>query len=1007
MAHLFSKQRVLEEAAKLDFENLPGHITILEAWRHDYFSGTLRDDKEESREQAFNSQVFGQILGYVEKPAPVYTFEAKPKTVMPGGETPDGILCYTSSAEDINNIFAVIELKGSSADLDKPQRGYKGQLSPVQQAFKYKPQFDRCPFVIVSNLFEFRLYNDNQLDYESWTLTELVSPDKDYENFRIWYTLLCATNMTSVNEKANTEELLKTVRIDQEKIGSEFYERYRTARLDLLRDMRDRNEVLNYDINLGISKAQKIMDRVVFCCFAEDGGLLPEHTLRDRVKIPSAMGLVSIWDGLKGFFKAVDQGSEKLNMPVGYNGGLFREDPILDDLEIGDEVLLTILDFDQYDFQEDLGVTILGHLFEQSITDLEEIREVATTDSTLDTLEISRRKRDGIFYTPDYIVRFIVDQTLGQCVRKMESKCRQEVNLHDGLNAENYAKRERTAYLNYQERLGELRIVDPACGSGAFLVHVFDFLMAEYSRIEKITGDLFSTSEYVRKILRENIFGVDVNDESVEITKLSLWLKSASKNEKLTALNENILCGNSLIENPEVAGSKAFKWENSFPEIFKNGGFDVVVGNPPYVQSHVMVTSAPDERIHISKEYKTAKGNWDLYVPFIEKGLSVLKEGGRFGFIIPNKVLGQDYARELRRHIEDDFSLEGIVDVSQDNVFEKVSVYPVILLVSASSAADSVVVARRLDPLQTTEASYSSVSWENWTPLLSTENQMLATANELGTIADHAYVYNSAAVDEAYKLREHVYENSLPLESEFKLLTTGAIEPYFQQWGEVKITYLKSKYDYPVIRKDVVKKKVWSGTPKIIIAGMSVRIEAVVDQHTEFLPTIPSVVVTADGEDELHYLCGLLNSAPMSELFMLLHSSSGLSGGYMTYTRDRIGALPYVPFDSENATMEIITKKARQLSTLLPEQVRLNTDMRDFLVESYGLKPSREMNKEILALNFDVVKERLPKRHSVATIKEISELFKKSQREYEAIRGPAKRAQAIIDASVREIYTLS
>lgn len=1007
MAHLFSKQRVLQEAAKLDFSALPAHIAILEAWRHDYFSGTLRDDKEESREQAFNSQVFGEILGYVEKPAQVFTFEPKPKTITPGGETPDGVLCYTNPAEDINNIFAVVELKGSSADLDKPQRGYKGQLSPVQQAFKYKPQFDRCPFVIVSNLFELRLYNDNQLDYESWTLTELVNPDKDYENFRMWYTLLCAKNMTSVHEKSNTEELLKTVRVDQEKIGSEFYERYRAARLDLLRDMRDRNEILNEDINLSISKAQKIIDRVVFCCFAEDGGLLPENTLRDRVKVPSEMGLVPLWDALKGFFKAVDKGNEKLNIPVGYNGGLFREDPILDDLEIGGEALLAILDFDQYDFQEDLGVTILGHLFEQSITDLEEIRDVVTTDSTLDILEISRRKRDGIFYTPDYIVRFIIDQTLGEYVRNLEAECRQEVNLHDGLNAENYAKRERRAYLNYQERLGALRVVDPACGSGAFLVHVFDFLMAEYSRIEKITGDLFSTTEYVRKVLRENIFGVDLNDESVEITKLSLWLKSASRNEKLTSLDENILCGNSLIASPEVAGNKAFHWESSFPEIFENGGFDIVVGNPPYVQSHVMVTSAPEERVHISKEYKTASGNWDLYVPFIERGLSILKESGKFGFIIPNKVLGQDYARKLRKHIEENYSLEGIVDVSQDNVFEKVAVYPVILLVSASTAAESVVVARRLDPLQTTEASYSSVSWENWTPLLSTENQMLATANELGTIADHACVYNSAAVDEAYKLREHVFENSRPLESELKLLTTGAIEPYFHQWGEVKITYLKSKYDYPVIRKDVVKQKVWSESPKIIIAGMGVRIEAVVDQEVEFLPTIPSVVLTANSEDELHYLCGLLNSAPMSELFKLLHTSSGLSGGYMTYTRDRIGALPYVPFDPENTSMATIAKKARKLAALLPEQVRLNSNMRDFVVESYGLKPSREMNKEILALSFDVVKKRLPKRHSVTTIKEISELFKKAQREYEATRGPAKRAQEIVDASVREIYTLN
>jgi type I restriction-modification system DNA methylase subunit len=105
--------------------------------------------------------------------------------------------------------------------------------------------------------------------------------------------------------------------------------------------------------------------------------------------------------------------------------------------------------------------------------------------------------------------------------------------------------------------LEDIRVVDPACGSGAFLVHVFDFLMSEYQRIGKITGDLFSTEAYVKQILRNNIYGVDLNEESVEITKLSLWLTSATKNEKLTSLDDDILCGNSLISESLVAGSKA------------------------------------------------------------------------------------------------------------------------------------------------------------------------------------------------------------------------------------------------------------------------------------------------------------------------------------------------------------------------------------------------------------------------------------------------------------------
>ncbi len=116
--------------------------------------------------------------------------------------------------------------------------------------------------------------------------------------------------------------------------------------------------------------------------------------------------------------------------------------------------------------------------------------------------------------------------------------------------------------------------LNPACGSGAFLVYVFDYLLAENKRVASILGNnLFSSEDYIRDILKNNIYGVDLNEESVEITKLSLWLKSAQKGKKLTTLDNNIKSGNSLISDHGIGTNKAFNWQSEFNDIFSNGGF--------------------------------------------------------------------------------------------------------------------------------------------------------------------------------------------------------------------------------------------------------------------------------------------------------------------------------------------------------------------------------------------------------------------------------------------------
>ncbi|HTK39507.1 MAG TPA: DNA methyltransferase, partial [Patescibacteria group bacterium] len=641
-----------------------------------------KKDKETSREQEYNHAFFKTILGYKEKPASPFSFE--PKATTDKGQLPDAVISYTDVTNDIRNIAAVVELKGAAVDLDRPQRR-EGNMSPVQQGFKYKVQYPSVPFVVVSNFWEFRLYHDNLLDYEVWTLDDLVNPSDDYLLFKTWYALLRKDSFITAKGASKTENLLSDIRIEQENIGKKFYKVYKEARTELLRDIYKHNSYIKTDIDTGIEKAQKIIDRIVFAAFAEDRGLLPDNTLLRVIQAAdSSVFGGSLWNTLKGFFEAIDRGSDKLEIPNGYNGGLFKHDEVLNNLQISDEPLRKVVELGSYNFAEDLSVNILGHIFEQSISDLEEIKNKVNESQSLEAISQSRRKKDGIFYTPDYIVRYIVDNSLGAYLREHEEKFKAEFGLKGDITDKTYEKRERQAYTKYQDFLQNIKVVDPACGSGAFLVYVFDYLLAENKRVGDILGmSLFSTDEYIRDILRNNIYGVDLNEESVEITKLSLWLKTAQKGKKLTSLDNNIKCGNSLVDDPRIAGAKAFSWHKEFADVFQLGGFDVVVGNPPYVRQELL----GDQKPHLEKHYKVYAGTTDLFAYFYEKALDILKPDGLFSYISNTFAKTTGAGVVLRKYLKENAKIEQLIDFNTLTIFQGATTYPIILVFRKTAPA--------------------------------------------------------------------------------------------------------------------------------------------------------------------------------------------------------------------------------------------------------------------------------------------------------------------------------
>jgi type I restriction-modification system DNA methylase subunit/DNA-binding TFAR19-related protein (PDSD5 family) len=254
------------------------------------------------------------------------------------------------------------------------------------------------------------------------------------------------------------------------------------------------------------------------------------------------------------------------------------------------------------------------------------------------------RKISGSYYTPDYIVKFIVADTLNPIVAKMKS--------HEIL---------------------KLRICDPAMGSGHFLVAVLNFLTNIYLKATYEEGvvEKSSIAEVKRSILNSCIYGVDINSRAVKLAQMSLWLESANLNQKLERLEDQLMCGDSL------ECSSEFSWRKSFPSVFRNGGFDAVVGNPPYVRNEYLKSY----KSLLQQKSKIYDGNNDLYAYFVEKGMDLLNPSGRFGMIITNKWMRSEYGEHLRKFVASS-GLELLLDFGDLEIFKGIAAYPCILILN-------------------------------------------------------------------------------------------------------------------------------------------------------------------------------------------------------------------------------------------------------------------------------------------------------------------------------------
>ncbi|MDA1052974.1 MAG: N-6 DNA methylase [Planctomycetota bacterium] len=530
-------------------------------------------------------------------------------------------------------------------------------------------------------------------------------------------------------------------------------------------------------------------------------------------------------------------------------------------------------------------------------------------------------KASGVYYTPSAVVDYIVRGTLGP--------------LLEGKSPMQLAGRQ--ANWEQDEASHPLTVLDPACGTGYFLVGVYQFLLdwslrwyCEHDAESWLIGprpticrdgqSLCLEADERQRILREHIFGVDIDEQAIEIAKRSLLAKMSGDQcepEAATACFDNIRCGNSLIgsdfhQHGDQGGLddprpvvRTFDWEDEFPAMIASGGFDAIVGNPPYVNArHIKQQQGEAVKRYFRERYRCARRAFDLYVLFVERSHELLRQGGRAGLIVPNKIATLDYARPCREMLLEETTLNTITDVSDQQLFRDASVYPYIItwtkmppapdhtvrIVNAVESAD-------LSPAETShfirQAAWSAETGIAIHGSLDVESRVTTQPlSQRGSL--HSGTTGFSAERTARALRE---QEATGDGDAFDFIVSGNIGRYVISLGNVR--FMKRQFARPVLSIDsdvlTTNKRDLFSHAKIVMAGMCRRLEAAFDGGGLALGV--QVYVVANFQDDPRFLLGVLNSTLMSYLLRIRFPAKRLAGGYLAINKSQLAKLPIRSID--------------------------------------------------------------------------------------------------------------
>lgn len=1016
MNNLFNQKLLIQKAQEeINLNDYFEKRKILNNWINSLEKGILAKSKEEEFQGEFLNDIFSLILGAVNKSSgkDEWNLQRETKTKI-DGQKADGVIGFF----DVNgkdDVRAVIELKGPTISLDQRQKRSGDTRTPVEQAFNYAPKYGKnCQWVIVSNYKEIRLYRSNDMtEYEVFFL-ENLKDDLEFQKFI--YILSFEALVGTANKKAKALELSEEYQKNQIEIEKKFYNEYRNIRLHIFENMKENNP--ETDENTLLEKVQKLLDRFLFICFCEDKGLLEKDFFNTILKKGKDFG--SIFDIFKVFCNWINLGNPKENISH-FNGGLFKNDDVLNSLNIDDKVFEELKKISDYDFDSDLNVNILGHIFEQSISDIEELKK-SISGEEFDQKK-SKRKKDGIFYTPQYITKYIVENSIKNWLDDKRKELGEDdlpiLNEKDyifDIAKKNYTKNYRKHiefWQQYREAVRNIKIIDPACGSGAFLITAFEFLLNYNKYLDDKIFDLVGTSDLfsdrTKEILQNNIFGVDLNRESVEITKLSLWLKTADKNKTLASLENNIKCGNSLIDDPEIAGNLAFNWEKEFPEIFANGGFDIVVGNPPYG------VNFDDKTKKYLLEFDKLVPDYEIYIYFISLYRKILKNNGYLSYIFPNTFLSTLFGKKYRENLFNTITVKEIIDLSNDNTFVDASVRTIIF------SFKNILENSDIKFLKTRDKTFYSFKdylknevMENIENIASLffqnkkEKEIISKIKNNQKLADFFEVsqglipYDKYRGHDEYTIKNRIWHSNVKKDETYKKELKGEdVKQYLLNWNnELWISY-GEWLAAPRERKFFINKR-------ILIREITKDKLFACYTEEEFYNT-PSLINVINEKDilELKYILTIINS----KLLGWYHNKTSPKANKGLFPKilvNDVRNLPLVniPLEKQQPFIE----KADKILSLNKELQDLSQKFQRMLLRKFNLENLSTKLQEWYLLDFsDFIKElkRLKVKLSLSQESEWEEYFLEEKSKAIAIDSEIKNTDKEIDSMVYRLYDLT
>ena len=1016
MNNLFNQKLLIQKAQEeINLNDYFEKRKILNNWINSLEKGILSKSKEEEFQGEFLNDIFSLILGAVNKSSgnDEWNLQRESKTKI-DGQKADGVIGFF----DVNgkdDVRAVIELKGPTISLDQRQKRSGDTRTPVEQAFNYAPKYGKnCQWVIVSNYKEIRLYRSNDMtEYEVFFL-ENLKDDLEFQKFI--YILSFDALVGTANKKAKALELSEEYQKNQIEIEKKFYNEYRNIRLHIFENMKENNP--ETDENTLLEKVQKLLDRFLFICFCEDKGLLEKDFFNTILKKGKDFG--SIFDIFKVFCNWINLGNPKENISH-FNGGLFKNDDVLNSLNIDDKVFEELKKISDYDFDSDLNVNILGHIFEQSISDIEELKK-SISGEEFDQKK-SKRKKDGIFYTPQYITKYIVENSIKNWLDDKRKELGEDdlpkLNEKDyifDIAKKNYTKNYRKHiefWQQYREAVRNIKIIDPACGSGAFLITAFEFLLNYNKYLDDKIFDLVGTSDLfsdrTKEILQNNIFGVDLNRESVEITKLSLWLKTADKNKTLASLENNIKCGNSLIDDPEIAGNLAFNWEKEFPEIFANGGFDIVVGNPPYG------VNFDDKTKKYLLEFDKLVPDYEIYIYFISLYRKILKNNGYLSYIFPNTFLSTLFGKKYRENLFNTITVKEIIDLSNDNTFVDASVRTIIF------SFKNILENSDIKFLKTRDKTFYSFKdylknevMENIENIASLffqnkkEKEIISKIKNNQKLADFFEVsqglipYDKYRGHDEYTIKNRIWHSNVKKDETYKKELKGEdVKQYLLNWNnELWISY-GEWLAAPRERKFFVNKR-------ILIREITKDKLFACYTEEEFYNT-PSLINVINEKDilELKYILTIVNS----KLLGWYHNKTSPKANKGLFPKilvNDVRNLPLVniPLEKQQPFIE----KADKMLFLNKELQDLSQKFQRMLLRKFDLEKLSTKLQEWYLLDFsDFIKElkRLKVKLSLSQESEWEEYFLEEKSKAIAVDSEIKNTDKEIDSMVYKLYDLT